>query len=324
MLSRPLSFMLAVAGAILLGAADEPPRAGSFLRIDDHRVSTVAYRIATGAIAHCAERIPVAGLHLDHLAEYAVPDRPGLIGLRSLDRGPGVVSVVDGGPAARAGLAAGDVLLLVNGRSLEPVPGIAGSAEVARERTGRLLEEELRSGPARLLVLRSGQALPVVLAAQPGCPARVRLARSAEPRAAAGGGKIVLTTAALAETENDDELAVIIGHELAHVVLKHGERLRTQRVPRGWLREVGKNAGRVLATEREADRLGLKLAWVAGYDVNAAIPFWRRFYAKYDGPRLFRTHPALPERERLIREVIAELQAGAQRPELGKGAAGER
>jgi hypothetical protein len=324
MLSRPLSFVLVVVGAFPLGAGDDQTLAGSFLRIEDHRVATVGYRIATGAVAYCPDRIPVSGLYLDHLAEYAAADRPGLILRRSLDRGPGVLSVVDNSPAARAGLIAGDVLLSINERSVSSSPQLLTSPEAARDLTGRLLEQALRLGSARLLVLRSGREVPLLLAAQPGCPARVRLARSEEARAAAGGGKIVLTTAALAETQSDDELAVIIGHELAHVVLKHGERLRAQRVPRGWLREFGRNAERVLETEKEADRLGIKLAWAAGYDANAAIPFWRRFYAKYDGPRLFRTHPALPQRERLIRATIAELEAGAERPELGKGAPGQR
>lgn len=323
-LSRPLSFVLALAGVPLLAAADQPPAAGSFLRSDDHRVAAIAYRIAIGAVAHCPERVPIAGVQFDHLAEYAPRDRPGLIARRSLDRGPGVVSVVEASPAARAGLIAGDVLLSVNGRPPYSSPDIAGSAAAARERTGRLLEDESRSEPARLLVLRSGRELTLDLAAQSGCPARVRLARSGEARAVAGGGNVVLTTAALDETKNEDELAVIIGHELAHVVLRHGERLRAEGVPRGALRQFGRNAERVLATETEADRLGLRLAFAAGYDVTAAIPFWRRFYAKYDGPRLFRTHPALATREQLVRDTIAELQAGAQRPELGKGALGDR
>lgn len=280
--------------------------------------------MATGAVAHCPERIPVSGLYLDHLAEYAAPDRPRLIEGRFLDRGPGVLSVVEDSPAARAGLMAGDVLISVNERAAYASPDALISPETAREQTRQFLEQELRLGPARLLVLRSGAQLVLTLASAPGCPARVRLARSPEARAVAGGGNIVLTTAALAETGNDDELAVIISHELAHVVLKHGERLRAQGVPRGPSRELGRNAERVLATEREADRLGIRLAWAAGYDVNAAIPFWRRFYAKYDGPRSFRTHPSLPDRERLIREAIAELQAGAERPQLRKGAPGQR
>jgi predicted Zn-dependent protease len=157
-----------------------------------------------------------------------------------------------------------------------------------------------------------------------GCPARVRLARSSQNNAFAARGYVILTTAALDFTANDDELAVIIGHELAHVALRHTERLDAQRVPRGLLRGFGKNAERVRATEEEADRLGLRLAWAAGYDPAAAVPFWRRYYAKFESPQLFRTHPGLRARERLIADTIALLEPGAKRPEFREGALPQR
>jgi hypothetical protein len=307
-LLRLFSFVLLAGLAPGAIAASVSQQAGSYLRLADHRVAKVAYRVATGAVRHCAETAPVVGLALDHAAEYSPADRPSLIERRRLDLGPGIVSVVDGSPGAEAGLVAGDVILSVNERRIYPDDSSSVSAAAARTETGELMEKQLRLGPVRLRVLRSGQELGTVLGSRLGCPARVRLARSREAAAVSGDGQIVLTTGALMETRSDDELAVIVGHELAHIVLKHGERLRAQRVPRGLLRELGKNAARVLATEREADRLGIKLAAAAGYDMRAAIPFWRRFYARYDGPRLFRTHPSLAERERIIRETLAELE----------------
>ena len=83
-------------------------------------------------------------------------------------------------------------------------------------------------------------------------------------------------------------------------------------VPKGLLRGFGKNAARVKATETEADRLGLKLSWAAGYDPRAAIPFWERFYkAVPSGLPIFRTHPGLTARKRLVEEVVAELSKTA-------------
>jgi predicted Zn-dependent protease len=158
----------------------------------------------------------------------------------------------------------------------------------------------------------------------PACPARVRLARSGQNNAFATDRHVILTSATLGFLGSDDELAVVLGHELAHVILGHPEQLERARVPKGLLRGFGRNAGRVRATEEEADRLGIRLAWAAGYDPAAAIPFWRRFYARFDGPQLFRTHPSLGAREALIARTIAELKLGAQRPELGKGALPQR
>ena len=104
-----------------------------------------------------------------------------------------------------------------------------------------------------------------------------------------------------------------MAHEITHNLLGLSARLDAEKVPHGILRSVGKNAARVRRTEEEADRLSLKLLWAAGYDLNAAIPFWRRLYARYDPipvPKLFRSHPSLAARERMIAEVSAQLQRG--------------
>src|SRR3546814_5702361 len=158
-----------------------------------------------------------------------------------------------------------------------------------------------------------------------GCPARVRLARSRQVNAFANRGYAIMTTALLDFLRNDDELAIVLGHEIAHTIYKHPAELEARGVPsEGLLRGFGKNASRVRATEEEADRLGIKLAWAAGYDVSAAIPYWRRYYSQYATlPQIFRTHPSLGARERLIREAIAGLGAdasdlGAKRPEFGE------
>jgi predicted Zn-dependent protease len=235
--------------------------------------------------------------------------------------------VIADSPAAKAGLQAGDVLVSINGRALKHGPEASNvdiEPRADRARVHKLLYEQLSAGPAELLVHRSGATRLVALDAPKGCPARVRLGRDDRPTAVANGGEVVVSTGLLREVRNDDELAVVIAHETAHITLRHAERLRAEGVPTGMLRELGRNAVRVLASEIEADRLGIKLGWAAGYDMNAAIPFWRRFYARHDGPRLSRTHPSLKQRERIIREALAELQSGPQRPELGKGALEQR
>lgn len=306
------------------------PASASFLRADDARVAAVAYRLASAGAAHCPAPYPLTGLSFHHLREYQPADRPGLVARYGLNRGLGVLGVVEGSPAALAGLEAGDVILQVNGEPIRPAPPPGAPEPSAEWRAGLeagedQLEAALGSGPASLTVLRGGRdVLGLSLASRPGCPARVRLARSGQNSAFATARHVILTSATLAFAQNDDELAVILGHELAHVILGHADRLKREGVPKGLLRGLGKNAARVRATEEEADRLGLRLAWAAGYDVTAAIPFWRRYYARFDTPQFFRTHPSLGARERLVRETLAELQLGAQRPKLGKGALPKR
>lgn len=299
-----------------------PEAAGSFLRAEDHRIAAIAYRLALEGAAFCPEPYPLTGLLLHHLADYDAEGGRLVLAAWPLGRGPGVLAVIAGSPAAQAGLQAGDVVTEYNGTPVPSAEAIAAipdakARRAAVEEAEALLEAELRRGPTRLTVLRGGAMHEVTLGSRPGCPARVRLARSSQPNAFANGRWAVVTTRVMEFTRSDDELAVVIAHELAHNILAHKQRLDAQGVPRGLLRRFGKNAERIRATEEEADRLGVRLLAAAGYDRSAIIPFWRRFYARFDSPQLFRTHPGLKARERLIVEVLDEIAASdarAQRP----------
>ncbi len=296
--------------------------AGSSLRQADLRVGAIAYRLALAGRPLCSQPFPLTGLLFHHLAEYEPADRPLVIGRYGLDRGPGVLSVIAGSPAARAGLVAGDVLLAVNGTPFASPAAIAAQRDrdIWRkqvEATELQLEDQLRTGPARLSLLREGRETALTLDSTPACLGRVRLARSRQVNAFANGRYVVMTTAMLDFLRSDDELAVVLGHELSHNILRHPALLDEQGVPKkGLMRSFGKNASRVWKTEAEADRFGIRLMAAAGYDVQAAIPFWRRYLGKYDAfPQLFRTHPSLGARERLTREAIAELGRPAPPPQ---------
>lgn len=280
------------------------------IRVEDLRVATVAYRLAAAGTRFCDPSYPLTGLQLHFLAEYAPADRAAAAALYRLDEGAAVVATVAGSPAARAGIAAGDLILAVNGGALpRPAALMADSAVDSRraiEAVNAVVEENLRRGPARLTLSRNGDVRDVELAPQWGCEGRARLARSSQMNAFANRGYAIVTTRLLSFIQNDDELAVIVGHELAHVMLGHPGATGTDRAPRGLLRHFGKAAALSRVREAEADRLGLRLAWAAGYDVNAAIPFWRRFHAS-KGPGLVTTHPGLKTREKLVEATIAEL-----------------
>jgi hypothetical protein len=284
---------------------------GTTLRKDDLRVGAVAYRLAVAGHAVCPRTIPQTGLLFHHLGEYLPRDRPLMVTQYGLDRGPGVLGVVAGSPADQAGLAAGDVLLSVNGAAFPSPLAIAAERDPKRmramaEASEARLEDALARGPARLEVLRGGRELKLGLGSLPGCEARVRLARSSQVNAFHTGRKVVMTTAMLAFVANDDELAVVLGHEMSHAILHHPVMSEGE----GILAGFGIGAGAIWQREAQADRFGLRLMAAAGYDLGAVIPFWRRYLMRYDGPQLFRSHPSLEARTRMATEEIAAIRAG--------------
>ena len=281
------------------------------LRQADARVAAVAYRLASAGRALCPTPYPLTGIVFHHLAEYLPADRPLMIRRYGLDRGPGLLTVLGGTRAAEAGLQAGDVLIAANGH---PFPSPAAEVAAAgrwrslAEAGEHQLEDALRAGPARLTVLRQGRQFETTLGSVPGCFGRVRLARNPQVNAFSDGRDVIVTTALLDFVRSDDELALIIGHELGHFILGHppmhtGDKL---------LASIGIGADIYWKREEAADRMAIRLMAAAGYNLDTVIPFWRRFLGKYDNdPQIFRYHPSLEARERIAREEIAAIRGAA-------------
>ena len=298
------------------GVAAAPPAASavpaapaSTLRDEDLRVGEVAWRLAVAKPVLCPRTAPQAGFLFHHLGEYLPRDRPTMIGQYGLDRGPGILAVFAGGPAARAGLQAGDVLLAANGTAFPTGARTAAEKDKwrpAAEAAEAVLDGKMAAGPVDLTVLREGRELHVRLVPVTACAARVRLARSNQVNAFHTGRYVVMTTGMLAFLKDDDELALVLGHEISHAILGHPVMSEGQGVLAGF----GIGAGTLWQREAQADRFGLRLMAAAGYDLDAAIPFWRRYLGRYDGPQLFRSHPSLDARVKLATEEIAAIRGG--------------
>lgn len=147
------------------------------------------------------------------------------------------------------------------------------------------------------------------------------------------GGKIAVYTGLLPVTATEDALAVVIAHEIAHVVAEHGnERMsqalvaqmggaalsvalrdRPEETRNLWFAAYGAGAqvGVLLPYSRlhetEADQLGLIFMAMAGYDPRAAVDFWQRMADASSGPRppeFASTHPSNERRIRDIRQFM--------------------
>ncbi len=155
------------------------------------------------------------------------------------------------------------------------------------------------------------------------------------------GGKIAFFHGILAQLQlNDDEVAMIMGHEMAHALREHArERIGKNMATRGGL-EIGAailglgGLGRAAADmggqllqlkfgredETEADLVGMELAARAGYNPAAGVSLWNKMGAASKGapPAFLSTHPTGPTRIRDIEASLPKVQplyARAPRPE---------
>jgi predicted Zn-dependent protease len=144
------------------------------------------------------------------------------------------------------------------------------------------------------------------------------------------GGKIAVYSGMLEKLKpSDDELAAIMGHEIAHALREHGRERLSQAVAQdialnilqmtGVIRGTGVDRTQLLLSltlnlpnsrehETEADRIGVELAARAGYDPRAAVTLWEKMGKLGGGqpPQFLSTHPSHATR-------IADLRVYAAR-----------
>jgi|CXWL01.1.fsa_nt_gi membrane-associated protease RseP (regulator of RpoE activity) len=264
------------------------------LRGHDERVGTIGYRLARNGVPLCpASVVPLAGLRVHTLGQYGKAVQGDARRLFGLGEYPAILTIAPDSPAARAGLMTGDWIVSINDADQRAGPGYAGV-----ERFDASLEAALARPPVRIGIERAGQRQTISLAGIDGCASRVELVPGRKLNAVADGRIVQLTTGVMQEAQDDDELAFIIAHEMAHNILEHRKRLD----------KIGRSARNIRVVEIEADRLGLRLMKAAGYDPAAAARFWSRF-GKKTGAGIFSdgTHMRTKDRVRLLRDEATSL-----------------
>ncbi len=153
-------------------------------------------------------------------------------------------------------------------------------------------------------------------------------------------GNIVFYEGIMKITNNPDLVAVVMGHEIAHALAKHGNERMSQEAIVGVAGQalaayvgtesqktqaifgmafgLGTQLGVLLPYSRkheyEADRLGLIIMSMAGYDINVAPKFWQTMSASGSKqPEFFSTHPSDDNRIKNILAVIPEAAKYARK-----------
>jgi predicted Zn-dependent protease len=152
------------------------------------------------------------------------------------------------------------------------------------------------------------------------------------------GGKIVVYSGILPITKDDAGLATVMGHEVSHAIANHGaQRMsaaqlqgfgalgvaaatggQSEKTQQIWSQAygIGSQVGVMMpfsrSHETEADKIGLTLMAIAGYNTDEAITFWQRMSAQSGGqapPEFLSTHPSDATRIANLKVLIPEAKA---------------
>jgi membrane-associated protease RseP (regulator of RpoE activity) len=288
----------------LIAVEKEIENLGSRVYVDDlRRIWKVKYRILKalppGELGH--KRVGIGALIMESSDKVAKAFE-----LQDQDRCV-IVAVGEGSPAEQAGLRPKDIIKTVDGVEVEDTEDL----------------EFVEGRQTRLIVEREGKEEAFVVVPEEVPHAKIRLKETDVINAFARFSGVEVTRGMLRFVENDDELAVIIGHEVAH--LAHGHLAKNMAIA-GLCGFVGGLTGPFAApvtqalyalysreTEREADYFGLLYTYRAGYDMERGIELWRRFAVelpKSCSKSFLRTHPATPERILRVKKVLEMIKAG--------------
>ncbi len=157
------------------------------------------------------------------------------------------------------------------------------------------------------------------------------------------GGKMVVYTGILPYTQNETALAIVMGHEIAHALARHG----SERMSQGLMQQfggiavqaavankpqetqmifnqaygIGSQVGGILPfgrkQELEADKFGLMYAALAGYDPRESVNFWRRMSQASGGqkpPEFLSTHPSDERRINELNAIMNEILRDYYKP----------
>ena len=239
-----------------------------------------------------------------------------------------VIYLIPGTPAANSSLQNGDRLYRINNKRIGDNPWSHGTAHDT-------LKNALEKGdPITLTVMRRGSHEQIVEVIEPEamCMSFVYLLQDASPNAFADGDDVFVLTGMIKEAENDNELQLVIAHELAHNAMAHvGKTTRIAIVGSilDALLDLGDDEASdgLLSTlavlafspgfEREADYLGLYMLARAGLDTENASNFWKRLSIEYPGENertILSTHPIHAERlvnlDKAHEEIVEKINSG--------------
>ena len=277
------------------------------------RITPVAFRVTTGAVSLCGDKVFYApSFSVYQRTQRTTYDREAAKARGIEDDDVHIILVVPGSPADRAGLRNGDLLVELDGW---PVPSTKFAVTSV---TTRIRDARGQEGAYRLTIRRDTELLRFEIPRVKACNVTTNAIGGKVARADIFAGVISFGGPLMDLIHDDDELALVISHELAHHILGHEEERRADAKRRALINKISTaiflGTGAALSApdalppspyrqqiESDADYAGMYYAARAGYDVSKAPQLWRRLADVYPkasgdpGPRWARLDEIVTE-----------------------------
>jgi membrane-associated protease RseP (regulator of RpoE activity) len=297
------------------------------------RVEDIAFRIMVANQDLCSDRAPRMGLYWKTAEAFNDKTRSAAVEAFQLGDGPTITQVVANGPAAAAGLQPGDAIVSVNG---EAAPRGKAASEKLAKRVGELLGSS--TAPMTFVVRRAGLEQTLAVTPVMACAYGVEVEESPDINAFADGKSIHVNRPMLRLAATDEELALVIAHEIAHNGQHHIQakqhNARMLGVPglvldvvaaangvdtKGLFAKTGMQVGAAhgaTAFETEADYVGMYYMARAGYSTAGVEDFWRKMAVEAPGAIFIKSdHPTTPDRFLGIAATEKEIEDKRSRHE---------
>ena len=261
------------------------------------KLAGTEFRLRIAAGSACKRQFAETGLVIDYIGSYNSSAQRTVRDVTGMGSMPTVIGVVEGSPGARAGIEPGDAIIAIDGQPMEKTIANSPDPGLLPEQLRNSLAETPDGRPVQFVLERKGTAISASIMPIQMCGAHFLLKPASATIAWTDGFTVAIGGKLMNSVETEDELALIAGHELAHVI--YGDEDASSLTERRRM-------------EDRADLLGADLARCADYDVQTGLAFWRRFNAK-DWLRWLRepTHRNIPER---IRRMTAHMELPQECP----------
>lgn len=295
---------------------------------EQKHIHRLYYPIITASTDFCPRTTYGLGARFWTLNFFNKKNRPFIKKNFGLTEFAHVKYVLEGTAAAQAGLQDGDLIKRVNGKDIPPGDGVIEALHDALSTDeDSVVDLAVKRGDVvKLITIRRERVCDYPLIYDPD---------DMMINAFADGQFVYIPRGIYRFADSDEELALILAHELAHNTMRHIDKKVENRavagliglaadilVSYGGVDTGGEFADKALELgteahsiefETEADYVGMYMMARAGFKTDHVADFWRRIAIEYDSGSIFatkeRSHPTTPERFIAIRKTHDEIEA---------------